>query len=87
MFTLAFSVGAPCEGGNHFPITVTRVETGQQAVIARTKAEYRAPLNADERQQLAELLVRAMVPQMVGSGALAIKTALEAKIVDLTLVG
>jgi hypothetical protein len=84
--TLTFAVGAPCAGDGHFTVTVDPTP-GAPVVVTRDKATYRRALDDEERGQFAEYLVRLLVQQLAGSSAAAIKTAIEAKTVDLTVTG
>jgi hypothetical protein len=83
---IAFEVGAPCAGDGHFTVTVDPTP-GAPVVLTRDKSVYRRALDAEERMRFAEYLIRLLVQQLAGSSAAAIKTAIEAKIVDLTVVG
>ena len=85
--TITFAVGPACSGGNHFDITATAAPSGRQRVVHVTKPDLRTPLSLQEQDQLIELLLRAMVPQMSGQTPANIKAALEAKTVNLTLSG
>lgn len=84
--TINFSVGAPCAGDGHFTVTVDPTP-GAPVVLALDKATYRRALDAEERVQFAEYLVRLLVQQLAGTSAAAIKTAIEAKVVDLSVTG
>jgi hypothetical protein len=84
--TIAFSVGAPCAGDGHFTVTVDPTP-GAPVVVTRDKATYRRALDDEERERFAEYLIRLLVQQLAGSTAAAIKAAIEAKTVDLTVTG
>lgn len=84
--TLAFAIGSPCAGDGHFTVTVNPTP-GASVVLALDKATYRRALDPDEKRRFAEYLVRLLVQQLAGSTAGQIKAAIEAKVVDLTVVG
>lgn len=84
--TLAFAIGSPCAGDGHFTVTVNPTP-GASVVLTRDKATYRRALTVEERVQFAEYLVRLLVQQLAGNTAAAIKTAIEAKVVDLSVTG
>ena len=82
--TLTFTLGAPCAGDNHFGVRATIVETGQKIDVPLVKSEIKQALTADEAQTFVALLMRLFVHQVSGTAA-QIKTAIEAKMLDLTV--
>lgn len=87
-YTVGFTVGTPCAGDSHIPVTATRVEnTAQTITITVTKAQATAALTAQERIDFMTLLVRFLLSQGSGATGAQLKTAIEAKVVNLTLPG
>lgn len=87
-FTVGFTVGAPCAGDNHFPVTATRVEVPAQTLtITITKSQATAALSAQERIDFLTLLVRFLLSQGGSATGAQLKAAIEAKVVNLTLPG
>ena len=84
--TAQFSFGAPCAGDNHIPVTLV-VTPGADVSFTVTKAEINVPLTSEDKETFARLLLRAYRAQLSGSTAAQIKTAVEAKTLDLTVTG
>lgn len=84
--TLTVAISAACTGGNHFAATAT-LSSGQSRTLDLVKGEVRtAPTDADLDAFLS-VLIRLYCRQLVGTTAAQIKTALEAKVLNLTVVG
>ena len=87
-YTVSFAVGTPCAGTGHIPVTATRVQnTAQTLTITVSKVAATAALTATERADLLALLIRFLLSQGAGAPNAQLKTALESKVVDLTLPG
>jgi hypothetical protein len=87
-YTVSFAVGTSCAGAQHIPITATRVETPtQNLTITVTKAQATAALTVQERADFLTLLVRMLLSQGSSATNAQLKTALQSKVVDLTLPG
>lgn len=88
-YTVTFTVGTQCTGGGqHWPVTGTRVEnTAQNLTVTVTKAQATAALTAQERAEFFTLLIRFLLSQGAAGTNAQLKTALQAKTVDLTLPG
>lgn len=87
-FNITFDVGTPCGGGSHAPVTIQRVENAAQNLTVTVGfTEARQPLTATEREQFALMLVRLLCSQGSAGTNAQVRTALEAKTVDLTLPG
>lgn len=84
--TVQFSIGTPCAGDGHIPVTLL-VTPGADVSFIASKADLKVPLTADEKEIFARLLLRAYVAQMSGTTAAAIKTAVEAKNLNLDITG
>jgi len=84
--TLAFSIGAPCEGGNHVRVTVTP-SAGAPVVLDVAKDDLKAAVSEEDKEAFARVLLRLMARQLTGSTAAQIKAAIEAKTVNLTVTG
>lgn len=84
--TAQFSIGTPCAGDGHFPVTLV-VTPGADVTFQATKVEAKTALTAEDKEVFARLLLRAYVTQMAGSTVTAIKTSVEAKVLDLSVVG
>jgi len=88
-FNITFTVGAACKsGGEHFPITATRVEIPAQTLtVNMTKAQAVVALTNVEREQFLPLLIRFLLSQAPSATNAQLKTALETTTVNLTLNG
>ena len=84
--TITFAIGAPCAGGEHFPVTVDPTP-GAAIPLTRDRKTWRQALDADERERFAEYLVRLLVGQLAGQSAAQIKAVLEATTIDLSVTG
>lgn len=82
-----FAVVAVCPGDGHFTITLA-VTPGADVTFTTTKVEAKTPLTVEDKEVFARLLLRASVGQMAAEATGAqIKTAIEAKVFDFTVIG
>ena len=82
--TLRLSIGTPCSGGNHF--AVTGIPTpGVARAFDFTRQELRSPVLPDEMETFARVLIRLYANQLNGQTPAQMKTAIEAKTLDLTV--
>lgn len=86
-YTVTFDVGTPCPSGNHAPITVTRVETGQSLTTQIDRTQAQTPLTMQEREELTVMLVRLLCSQAGNATAVQLRNAVEATTLNLTLAG
>lgn len=82
-----FSIGAPCAGDNHFPVTLVVTPGADVGPFSMSKQEAKTAPSLDEREVFARLLLRFSVAQMAGSTAAQIKTAVEATLFNFTVTG
>jgi len=82
--TISFTSGSVCAGGAHFTITA-QPSAGPALTIGVDRITLRTPLSLEEREQFLQLLLRILVMQVPpGTTAAQVKTALAARIVDLS---
>ena len=84
--TAQFTIAAACSGGNHFSATLT-FSNGQSVTIPLNRQVVRDPITAEDAEAFAKVIFRMFARQMTGTSAAALKTAIEAKVLDLTVVG
>lgn len=82
--SLTITFGAPCAGGNHFIATVTLTPGGARS-FEFTRADLAEAVTPEERDTFARLLLRAYGAQLAGQTLLQMKTAIEAKTLNLTV--
>lgn len=86
--TLNFTFGAPCSGGNHVPVTATLTgAVSRTRTVTLTRDVITSPPTDDEVQATIECLLRLLVRQLTNKANSNIKTAVEAKVIYLTVVG
>ena len=84
--TLNLTFGSACSGGGHFSATGT-LSSGQSRTLALTKGELHVAPTSDEIEAFLSVLLKLYVRQLAGTTAAQIKTALEAKTLNLTVAG
>ena len=86
--SLNFTFGAPCEGGNHVPLTaaLTGVITRSRTVVV-TREELLAVPSTEDADAAIAVLVRLLIAQLATKTNANIKTVIEAKTINLTVVG
>jgi len=84
---LNLTIGTPCSGGNHFPLTGTLAGTIAQArTYAFTKQEMAAPITDEEIETYIRVTAKLERNQLPANATPAqIKTAIEAKTLNLTV--
>lgn len=85
---MTMSFGSPCSGGGHYHMTAT--VTGAMNVSDTTEITREEMLVAPTKDELiptAKVLARAMIAQLGNKTNANIKTILEAKVIDLTVIG
>lgn len=84
--TLAFTVGSACSGDGHFSATCT-LSTGQKRTLHLVKSDLRRVPTDDELDAFLRVLLVLYTRQLAGTTAAQIKTAIEAKTLNLTVTG
>ena len=84
--TLSFQVSAACAGGNHFGVRTTIMQTAQRIDVPLTRQDFKAP-TADEYAEYVRVLMNIFAQQMPSATTAQMKTAVEAKLLDLTVIG
>lgn len=88
--TLSFTFGPICAGGNHSSVAATLNFNGTIKTMTWPiqKPDLLVQLSAGEYQDCAEVLLRIMVRQLLGTDTAAqIAAAIQAKTIDLTVSG
>lgn len=86
--TLHFTFGAPCSGGNHVPVTATLSgDISRSRTVVMTRGQITANPTADEMDATVEVLLKLLIVQLTNKTNANIKTVVEAKTLDLTVVG
>lgn len=83
---LTLSVGVPCAGDGHFSVTAMLTPGGSRTLRV-TKDALRDAVSPDDMEAFVRALLRLYVRQIGGTSAAQIKAALEAKVLDLTVIG
>lgn len=85
--SLVITIGTPCSGGNHFPITGTLAGAFSAVrTIPFTRQDIGVPVTDDDIEVFMRVLIRLYRNQLAGNATPAqIKAAIEAKTLDLTV--
>lgn len=83
--TARFTFTPACAGGNHWDASLD-FTPGPTVTVAVNKAVITEPVTAEDREQFARILLKAARAQNPTATAAQLKTAVEAKVWDLTVV-
>lgn len=86
--SLNFTFGAPCSGGNHVPVTaaLTGAITRSRAITV-TREELLAVPTTEEADTAIAVIIRLLIAPLATKTNANIKTAIEAKTINLTVTG
>lgn len=86
--SLNFTFGTPCIAGNHVDLTIAlRGALNRTRIVPVQRQDLIAPLTDEDVQAMAHVLLRLMIAQLSVKTAATIKASVEAKTIDLTVVG
>jgi len=86
--SLTFSFGAPCATGEHFPVTATLTgAVNKSKTVAASRDILTNPPSADDVDAAVIVLLRLLILQLSNKANANVKTVVEAKTINLTVVG
>lgn len=86
--SLNFTFGTPCGAGNHVDLTMTLSGAiNRSRTVGVTRRDLIDPPTDEDIQAMVTVLLRLMIVQLGTKTAASIKQAVEAKTIDLTVVG
>jgi len=86
--SLNMTFGTPCGAGNHIDLTVALTgAVNRSRTIPIQRRDVLDPPTDEDLQAMATVLLRLMIAQLATKTAANIKQKVEAKVIDLTVVG
>lgn len=86
--SLSMTFGTPCAGGHHIPLTATLTGAiNRSTTVTLDRPTLLGPPAPEEVHSAVEVLVRLMVAQLAVKTPANIKSKVEAKTLNLTVVG
>lgn len=82
--SLNFQIGTPCSAGTHAPVTVV-VTPGTDYDTYFDKDELLQPITDEEKRIVARILLKLMINQISNGTNAQIKSAIEAKTINLSV--